>query len=502
MRVEDGLKARPCLSSPDEMALRRNGPNDSVTSKTFSELALCEPILRSLTEAGYETPTPIQQQSIPLLLDRRDLLAIAQTGTGKTAAFSLPILHHLAETDKAGRRKTPPRTTRVLILAPTRELAVQIGENISTYTRHLRLKKVVVVGGVAFGPQKAALSSGADILIATPGRLLDLVNRDCLILDQVSHLVLDEADRMLDMGFIHDVRKIAKLIPTSRQSLLFSATMPPKVEQLAQFLLKEPARVEVTPEQLTVERIHQTVHHVQSSSKQGLLLEILSNPDFNKVIIFTRTKHKADRVSKMLTASGIESEALHGNKTQSARQRALQRFRNGACRALVATDIAARGIDVSDVTHVINFELPNEPESYVHRIGRTARAGTEGAALSLCDPEEFAYLLDIERLTGQRIEVIGGTAPERHHANDGGNRRGQRPNGPGKGRGQKRRGGSGQSFAKKGGNGGGNGNGSGEKTDRRPQKPGNKPKAPHGKPNGGGGENTLRRKQSKRREAA
>lgn len=468
-----------------------------MTSKTFSELALCEPILRSLTEAGYETPTPIQQQSIPLLLDRRDLLAIAQTGTGKTAAFSLPILHQLAEADKAGRRKTAPKTVRVLILAPTRELAVQIGESISTYTRHLRLKKVVVVGGVAFGPQKASLGSGADILIATPGRLLDLVNRNCLILDQVSHLVLDEADRMLDMGFIHDVRKIAKLIPASRQSLLFSATMPPKVEQLAQFLLKEPARVEVTPEQLTVERIRQTVHHVPSSSKQSLLLEILSNPDFNKVIIFTRTKHKADRVSKMLTASGIESEALHGNKTQSARQRALQRFRNGACRALVATDIAARGIDVSDVTHVINFELPNEPESYVHRIGRTARAGTEGSALSLCDPEEFAYLLDIERLTGQRIEVIGGTAPQRLHANDGGKRRGQRPNGPGKGRGQNRRGG--QSFAKKDGNGGGSG--SGEKSDRRPQKPGNKPKAPHGKPNGGGGE-TLRRKQSKRREAA
>ncbi|WP_339851336.1 DEAD/DEAH box helicase [uncultured Nisaea sp.] len=486
----------PCLWT----ALRCNGPNNPVTATNFSELALCEPILRALKDAGYETPTPIQQQSIPMVLDRRDLLAIAQTGTGKTAAFSLPILHHLAESDKAGRRKLPAKTVRALILAPTRELAVQIGESIATYTRHLGLRKVVVVGGVAFGPQRAALGRGADILIATPGRLLDLVTRDCVSLGSVTHLVLDEADRMLDMGFINDVRKIAKMIPTARQSLLFSATMPPKVEQLAQFLLKEPGRVEVTPEQLTVERIHQTVHHVPSSAKQGLLLEVLSNPDFNKVIIFTRTKHKADRVAKMLTASGIESEALHGNKTQSARQRALQRFRNGACRALVATDIAARGIDVSDITHVINFELPNEPESYVHRIGRTARAGTEGAALSLCDPEEFAYLLDIERLTGQRIEVIGGTAPERLPANDGGNRRGQRPNGPGKGRGQKRRGG--QSFAKKDGNGGGNGNGSGERSDRRPQNSGNKPKAPHGKPNGGGGENTLRRKQSKRREAA
>ncbi|WP_226886368.1 DEAD/DEAH box helicase [Nisaea nitritireducens] len=459
---------------------------------------MCEPILRALKDAGYETPTPIQQQSIPLVLDRRDLLAIAQTGTGKTAAFSLPILHHLAEADKAGRRKLPPKTVRALVLAPTRELAVQIGESIATYTRHLGLRKVVVVGGVAFGPQRAALGRGADILIATPGRLLDLVERDCVSLGSVSHLVLDEADRMLDMGFIHDVRKVAKLVPSARQSLLFSATMPPKVEQLAQFLLKEPGRVEVTPEQLTVERIHQTVHHVPASAKQGLLLEVLSNPDFNKVIIFTRTKHKADRVAKMLTASGIESEALHGNKTQSARQRALQRFRNGACRALVATDIAARGIDVSDVTHVINFELPNEPESYVHRIGRTARAGTDGAALSLCDPDEFAYLLDIERLTGQRIEVIGGTAPERRPANDGGNRRGQRPNGSGKGRGPKRRGG--QSFAKKDGNGGGNG--SNEKSNHRPQKPGNKPKPAHGKPNGGGGENTLRRKQSKRREAA
>lgn len=468
-----------------------------MTSTTFSELALCEPILRALKDAGYETPTPIQQQSIPMVLDRRDLLAIAQTGTGKTAAFSLPILHHLSEADKAGRRKLPPKTVRALILAPTRELAVQIGESIATYTRHLGLRKVVVVGGVAFGPQRAALGRGADVLIATPGRLLDLVERDCVSLGSVSHLVLDEADRMLDMGFIHDVRKVAKLVPSARQSLLFSATMPPKVEQLAQFLLKEPGRVEVTPEQLTVERIHQTVHHVPSSAKQGLLLDVLSNPDFNKVIIFTRTKHKADRVSKMLTASGIESEALHGNKTQSARQRALQRFRNGACRALVATDIAARGIDVSDVSHVINFELPNEPESYIHHINRTARAGTEGSALSLCDPEEFAYLLDIERLTGQRIEVIGGTAPEGRPANDGGNRRGQR-NGPGKGRGQKRRGG--QSFAKKDGNGGGNG--SNAKSNHRPPKPGNKPKTAHGKPNGGGGENTLRRKQSKRREAA
>ena len=465
-----------------------------MTATNFSELALCEPILRALKDAGYETPTPIQQQSIPLLLDRRDLLAIAQTGTGKTAAFALPILHQLSEADKAGRRRPPPKTVRALILAPTRELAVQIGDSITAYTRHLSLRKVVVVGGVAFGPQRAALGRGADILIATPGRLLDLVARDCVTLRSVTHLVLDEADRMLDMGFINDVRKIAQMIPTARQSLLFSATMPPKVEQLAQFLLKEPGRVEVTPEQLTVERIHQTVHHVAAGSKPGLLLEVLSNPDFNKVIIFTRTKHKADRVAKMLTASGIESEALHGNKTQSARQRALQRFRNGACRALVATDIAARGIDVSDITHVINFELPNEPESYVHRIGRTARAGTDGAALSLCDPDEFAYLLDIERLTGQKIEVIGGTAPERRPANDGGNRRGQRPNGPGKGRGPKR--GGGQSFGKK------DASGSGEKSDRRPQKPGNKPKAPHGKPNGGGGESTLRRKQSKRREAA
>jgi len=455
-----------------------------VTYQTFSELALCEPILRSLKEAGYETPTPIQQQAIPLLLERRDLVAIAQTGTGKTAAFSLPILHHLAEADKAGRRKPAPKTARVLILAPTRELAVQIGESIATYTRHLRMKQVVVVGGVSLGPQRVALSRGTDILIATPGRLLDLVQQKCVLLDGISHLVLDEADRMLDMGFIHDVRKIARLLPSARQSLLFSATMPPKVEQLAQFLLNDPARVEVTPEQLTVERIHQTVHHVEAASnKKSVLLKVMSNPDFNKVIIFTRTKHKADRISKMLTAEGIEAEALHGNKTQGARQKALKRFKQGAVRALVATDIAARGIDVSDVTHVINFELPNEPESYVHRIGRTARAGTEGAALSLCDPDEFAYLLDIERLTGQRIEVVGGTAPERRPANDGG----RQPNGARKSRGRRR-----------------NGPPSGQKSDGRPHKSGDRPKKPqqkHGKPNGGG-ESPLRRKASKRREAA
>ncbi len=454
-----------------------------MTYQTFSELALCEPILRSLKEAGYETPTPIQQQSIPLLLERRDLLAIAQTGTGKTAAFSLPILNQLAEADKAGRRKPAPKSVRVLILAPTRELAVQIGENIAIYTRHLRLKQVVVVGGVSLGPQRAALARGTDILVATPGRLLDLVQQNCVLLDGVSHLVLDEADRMLDMGFIHDVRKIAKLVPSARQSLLFSATMPPKVEQLAQFLLNDPARVEVTPEQLTVERIHQTVHHVEAASnKKSVLLKVMSNPDFNKVIIFTRTKHKADRISKMLTAEGIEAEALHGNKTQSARQKALQRFKKGAVRALVATDIAARGIDVSDVTHVINFELPNEPESYVHRIGRTARAGTDGAALSLCDPDEFAYLLDIERLTGQRIEVVGGTAPERRPANDGA----PRPNGSRKSRGRRR-----------------SGPPSGQKPDGHQQKSGDKPKRQqhHGKPNGGG-EAPLRRKASKRREAA
>ena len=475
----------------DKTKRRGNGLNDSVISTTFSELALCAPILRALKHAGYESPTPIQQQSIPIALNRRDLIAVAQTGTGKTAAFSLPILHHLTETDKSGRRKLPPKTVRALILAPTRELAVQIGESIATYTRYLGLRKVVVVGGVAFGPQRAALGRGADILIATPGRLLDLVERDCVRLGSVSHFVLDEADRMLDMGFIHDVRKVAKLIPSARQSLLFSATMPPKVEQLAQFLLRDPDRVEVTPEQITVERIHQTVHHVRSSAKQGLLLELLSNPDFNKVIVFTRTKHKADRVAKMLTASGIDSEALHGNKTQSARQRALQRFRNGACRALVATDIASRGIDVSNVSHVINFELPNEPESYVHRIGRTARASAGGSALSLCDPEEFSYLLDIERFTGQRITVIGGTVPEGRPANDGGNRRSQR-NRPGIGRGQKRRGA--QSLARQDGRGGGSSQG--------PQTSGNKPKTAHGKPGSGGGEHTLRRKKSKRREAA
>ncbi|UUX50638.1 DEAD/DEAH box helicase [Nisaea acidiphila] len=463
-----------------------------MTCKTFSELALCEPLLRSLQDAGFETPTPIQQQSIPLVLDRRDLLAIAQTGTGKTAAFSLPILQHLWESDKDGRRRLPAKTVRVLILAPTRELAVQIGENIATFTRHLKMKQVVIVGGVSFGPQRAALGRGADVLVATPGRLLDLVQQNAVILDAVSHLVLDEADRMLDMGFVHDVRKIARLVPEARQTLLFSATMPPKVEQLAQFLLDEPARVEVTPEVVTVDRIKQTVHHVEAPAKKNLLLQVMSDPDYAKVIIFTRTKHKADRISKMLTASGIESEALHGNKTQSARQRALGRFKQGAVRALVATDIAARGIDVSDISHVINFELPNEPESYVHRIGRTARAGTDGSALSLCAPDEFAYLKDIERLIGQRIEVVGGTAPEGSAANDGGQPKNGRGNGARKSRGRKR---NGKPFAK-------------GPSDKPPQQ---QQRAPKGKPQNNktrpqkpaaGGDGKLRRKSRDRREAA
>jgi len=372
-------------------------------SGNFADLGLAEPLLRALQAAGYTTPTPIQAQAIPALLQGRDMLGLAQTGTGKTAAFTLPILHHLA----AEKAHLAPKSARVLILAPTRELAVQIGESVKTYGRNLRLRHTVILGGVSQGPQVRALSRGVDILIATPGRLMDLLNQRHVRLDKVSHLVLDEADRMLDMGFIRDVRKIVAALPGRRQSLLFSATMPPEVAKLAAELLHNPERVEVTPQKVTVERIAQSVYHVATPDKRPLLENLLQDPALSRVIVFTRTKHRANRVAEQLEKAGIPADAIHGNKSQNARQRALEAFRRGRARVLVATDIAARGIDVSGVTHVINYELPNEPESYVHRIGRTARAGNDGAAISFCDVSERAYLRDIERLTRQRLDVIG-----------------------------------------------------------------------------------------------
>jgi ATP-dependent RNA helicase RhlE len=372
-----------------------------VTSTTFATLGLAEPLLRALASENYAEPTPIQAQAIAPLLAGRDLLGIAQTGTGKTAAFALPILQHLAAT----RENPGPRGVRALILAPTRELAIQISQSFRAYGRHLQIRGAVVIGGVGMHGQAQALTRGVDVLVATPGRLLDLMGERHVRLDKVKHFVLDEADRMLDMGFIRDVRKIVAALPKERQSLLFSATMPPEVAKLAAEMMRDPLRVEVTPKVVTVEAIDQRVFFVEAAQKPALLARLLEDARLARVIVFTRTKHGANRVAERLEKSGVPAEAIHGNKSQSARQRALEAFRNGRARVLVATDLAARGIDVDDVTHVINFELPNEPESYVHRIGRTARAGAKGVALAFCAPDERGYLRDIERLTKRPILV-------------------------------------------------------------------------------------------------
>jgi ATP-dependent RNA helicase RhlE len=372
-----------------------------VTLSSFAELGFSEPICRALAAHHYSHPTPIQSRAIPLLLEGRDLLGIAQTGTGKTAAFALPILQKLSLEKPA----SPVRAIRALILAPTRELAIQIGESFATYGKHLGLRHTVVVGGVGQGNQVKALARGVDILIATPGRLLDLAGQRHVRLDTVQYLVLDEADRMLDMGFIPDVRKIIAMLPRQRQSLLFSATMPKNVAKLAGEVLNAPVRVEVTPQTVTVDRIEQRVYFVETARKPVLLIDLLKDHALGRVIVFTRTKSHANRVSAHLDHAGISTDAIHGNKSQNARQRALERFRSGDARVLVATDIAARGIDVDGVTHVINFELPNEPESYVHRIGRTARAGKSGIALSFCDQSERGYLREIERLTRRPMAI-------------------------------------------------------------------------------------------------
>jgi len=368
----------------------------------FQDLALVEPVRRALAEEGYAAPTPIQAQAIPHLLAGRDLLGIAQTGTGKTAAFALPILQRLA----AGQ---PPalvrKTARCLVLTPTRELALQIRDSFQAYGRHLRLRATVIFGGVGQEPQVATMTRGVDILVATPGRLLDLIGQGHIRLDRVETFVLDEADRMLDMGFIRDVRKIVTLLPSRRQTLLFSATMPPDIARLAAAILDTPVRVEVTPAASTVERTDQLVMFVERADKRALLCAILGDPALARVLVFTRTKHTANRLAEQLVRAGFSAEAIHGNKSQNARQRALEDFRAGAVRVLVATDIAARGIDIDAISHVVNYELPNVPETYVHRIGRTARAGAQGAAISLCDTEERAYLKDIERLIGRKVPV-------------------------------------------------------------------------------------------------
>jgi ATP-dependent RNA helicase RhlE len=380
-------------------------------TQTFSTLGVAEPLLRALTAENYLTPTPIQTEAIPLILSGRDVLGLAQTGTGKTAAFGLPLLQKLAETGaQAG-----PRTMRALILAPTRELAIQIDESLKTYGRHLKLRHAVILGGVNQNKQVAALRHGVDILVATPGRLLDLVNQKHVVLGAASFLVIDEADRMFDMGFIRDVRKIVGHLPKKRQSLLFSATMPDEVAHLVQEILHQPARIAITPKVVTAEKVEQRIYFVEQQAKRGLLHDLLRDPQMKRVIVFTRTKHGANKVADQIEKAGHAADAIHGNKSQGARQRALENFRSGRSRVLVATDIAARGIDIDDVTHVINFELPNVAEIYVHRIGRTARAGTGGVAISFCDSSERAFLRDIEKLIKQRLVAMndaGAAAPE------------------------------------------------------------------------------------------
>jgi len=368
----------------------------------FKQLGLIEPLLRALHKQGYVKPTPIQEKAIPALLDGRDLMGVAQTGTGKTAAFTLPILQLLSQDPDP----TVPRSPKVLILTPTRELAMQIDESIAAYGEFLHVRHAVVFGGVGQNPQVRALSHGVDFLTATPGRLLDLIQQRHVRLDSVKFFVLDEADRMLDMGFIRDVRKIVALLPHHRHSLFFSATMAPEVTDLAKTLLKDPFRVEVTPEQKTVDKIEQRVLFVDQGNKDKLLVQLLRQAHLTRTIVFTLMKHKANKVAHMLSQNGIAADAIHGNKSQSARVRALENFKSGRVSVLVATDIAARGIDIDDISHVINYDLPNEPETYVHRIGRTARAGADGTAYSFCAADERSYLNAIQRLINLPIPVM------------------------------------------------------------------------------------------------
>ncbi len=374
------------------------GRNDRPAGDSaFAALGLSRSLCAAVCAAGYDTPTPIQTRAIPDVLSGRDLLGCAQTGTGKTAAFALPILQHLA-----GRRGR----LRALVLAPTRELAAQIGASFGTYGRGTGLRHHVIFGGVGKGPQKRALRAGLDILVATPGRLLDLMGEGLVDLSRIDHFVLDEADRMLDMGFIRDVRRIVQAIPRDRQTLFFSATMPDEIRALARNILRDPLHVAVDPVSSTREPTSQAVYFVEKQQKLGLLLRILGDRaiDVDRALVFTRTKHGANKVAKQLDRASVAAAAIHGNKSQSARERALNGFKRGDLRVLVATDIAARGIDIKELSHVINYDLPNEPESYVHRVGRTGRAGLSGAAISFCATEERAYLRDIERLTRRQLD--------------------------------------------------------------------------------------------------
>ncbi|PRZ00227.1 DEAD/DEAH box helicase [Marinilabilia salmonicolor] len=378
---------------------------------TFKDLEIIDPILRSLQEKGYTQPTPIQEQSIPILLSGKDLLGCAQTGTGKTAAFSIPILQNIylnTPSDHQSRRRRKPGL-KALIVTPTRELAIQIGESLTDYGKHTGIRNTVIFGGVKQGAQTQALQRGTDILVATPGRLLDLISQGFINLREIEYFVLDEADRMLDMGFIHDVRKIINLLPSKRQSLFFSATMAPEIVKLSGKILGgNPGKVTITPRQNTAEKVDQSIYYVDKKSKSKLLVHLMEENPEDSTLVFSRTKHGADKIVKILKKAGINALAIHGNKSQGARQKALGDFKSGEASVLVATDIAARGIDVSGLGRVINYDLPNIPETYVHRIGRTGRANAEGTALSFCDVEEKPYLKDIQKLINQRIPVIDG----------------------------------------------------------------------------------------------
>ncbi|MBC5625280.1 DEAD/DEAH box helicase [Clostridium sp. NSJ-49] len=368
----------------------------------FKDLNIIEPILKAIEESGYEKPTPIQEQSIPSILGGRDILGCAQTGTGKTAAFSIPILQRISEEKMVNNE----RVLKALIVAPTRELAIQIGENVATYSKHLDIKSTVIFGGVNQSSQVRKIKSGIDVLIATPGRLIDLSNQRHVDLKNVKYFVLDEADRMLDMGMIHDVKRIISKLPKERQNLLFSATMPKEVMKLVNSILKNPVKVEVQPVSSTVDIISQGAYMVSKKNKKSLLVHLLKDESIKSVIVFSRTKHGANKIAKDLNNVGIEAAAIHGNKSQNQRQLALNNFKEGSLRVLVATDIAARGIDVDELSHVINYDLPDVPETYVHRIGRTGRAGREGVAITLCDSEELEIFRRIEKVIGKSIPVL------------------------------------------------------------------------------------------------
>ncbi|MEM9938764.1 MAG: DEAD/DEAH box helicase [Pseudomonadota bacterium] len=422
--------------------------------KTFADLGLHKLVMKAINELGYETPTPIQLKAIPQLLDDKDLLGIAQTGTGKTAAFALPTLDYLLE-EPALR---VPKSTRVLVLAPTRELASQIAESFSNYSRYMDCVVQTVFGGVKINKQIRDLSKGTHVLVATPGRLLDLASQGAVTLADIEVLILDEADQMLDMGFIHDLKKIIAQIPKDRQTLLFSATMPKSISELANQFLDHPVRVSVAPESTTAERVNQGVIHIAAGDKPKLLGAVLKDSKINRALVFTRTKHGADKVVRKLKGEGIEAAAIHGNKSQPQRMKALAAFKDGHCKVLVATDIAARGIDISGITHVVNYEMPNVPEQYVHRIGRTARAGKDGLAISLIAADELYYLRDIEKTIRQSIPVLDvpegadisalptpdpSIRPVKPKGPSGGRGGGNRRRGGGHGGGQKRRSGGG-----------------------------------------------------------